>query len=130
EQLILLDEKREFEARRDELVKLAHLPLWESVEAAQKYERKMRENRAPLDGLLPSTRFIKVHGRLDQRLALLRCVEALRMYAAEHDGKLPEKLDDVGVPLPPDPYTGKPFRYERDGPTAHLRGTPPKGETQ
>ena len=31
--------------------------------------------------------------RLDQRLALLRCVEALRMYAAENDGKLPAKLE-------------------------------------
>jgi hypothetical protein len=31
------------------------------------------------------------------------------------------------VPLPDDPFTGKPFRYERDGSTAHLRGSPPPG---
>jgi len=66
-------------------------------------------------------------GRLEQRIALLRHVEAIRMYAADHGGKLPEKLADAGVPLPPDPFTGQPFRYEVKDGTAHLRGTPPKG---
>ena len=32
------------------------------------------------------------------------------------------------MPLPDDPFTGKPFRYEVIGNTAHLRGTPPRGE--
>ncbi len=64
---------------------------------------------------------------MDQRIALLRHVEALRLYAAEHDGTLPAKLSDVSVPLPVDPFTGKPFRYEVTGNTAHLRGTPPAG---
>jgi hypothetical protein len=31
------------------------------------------------------------------------------------------------VPLPDDPFTGKPFRYELIGTTAHLRGSPPPG---
>jgi hypothetical protein len=130
EQIVLLDEKREFQARRDELFKLTYLPCWQAVKEAAKFERKMKANRAPLDGLLPSIRFIKVHGRLDQRLALLQCVEALRMYAADHGGALPEKLEDVGVPLPADPFTGKPFLYKLEGATAHVRGTPPEGETQ
>jgi hypothetical protein len=30
--------------------------------------------------------------------------------------------------LPDDPLTGKPFRYELAGDTAHLRGQPPAGE--
>ena len=51
------------------------------------------------------------------------------MYAAEHDGAFPAKLSDVSVPLPEDPFTGKPFRYELTGGTAHIRGTPP-GENQ
>ena len=68
--------------------------------------------------------------RLDQRIALLRHVEALRLYAAEHDGALPAKLSDVAVPLPDDPFTGKPFRYEVTGNTAHLRGTPPSAEAK
>ena len=68
--------------------------------------------------------------RLDQRIALLRHVEALRLYAAEHDGTLPAKLSEISVPLPDDPFTGKPFRYEVAGDTAHLRGSPPLGEEQ
>ena len=65
---------------------------------------------------------------LDQRIALLRHVEALRLYAAEHGGTLPRSLSEVPVPLPDDPLTGKPFRYELAGDTAHLRGQPPAGE--
>ena len=68
--------------------------------------------------------------RLQQRLALLTCVEALRMHAAEHEGKLPAQLSDIKLPLPVDPVTGKPFAYKLDGGTAHLRGTPPAGLEQ
>ena len=32
------------------------------------------------------------------------------------------------MPLPADPFTGKPFLYQVEGDTAHLRGTPPPGE--
>ena len=35
---------------------------------------------------------------------------------------------DLSVPLPVDPFTGKPFGYEQKGGTAHLRGTPPQAE--
>ena len=69
----------------------------------------------------------RAQARLDQRIALLRHVEALRLYAAEHDGALPANLSEISVPLPDDPFTGKPFRYEVTGDTAHLRGTPPPG---
>jgi hypothetical protein len=68
--------------------------------------------------------------RLEQRLAMLRIVEALRWYAAENDGRFPQKLANFKEPLPVDPMTGKPFKYESDGKTAHLRGTPPKGMEQ
>jgi hypothetical protein len=68
-----------------------------------------------------------VKGRHEQRFALLRHVEALRLYAAEHERKLPANLSDVTAPLPDDPFTGKPIRYEVAGNTAHLRGTPPSG---
>ena len=58
----------------------------------------------------------------------MRHVEALRLYAAEHDGKLPAKLSDISVPLPIDPVTGKPFVYAVDGATAHIRGSSLQGE--
>lgn len=59
--------------------------------------------------------------RLDRRVAALRVVEAIRLYAASHDGKLPEELNQVTeVPVPEDPATGKPFEYRRDGAAAVL----------
>jgi hypothetical protein len=43
-------------------------------------------------------------------LAGLRCVEALRLYAAAHEGKPPAKWSDItAVPLPINPVTGKGF---------------------
>lgn len=62
--------------------------------------------------------------RADQRIAMLRVVESLRLYAAAHGGRLPGKLDEVTeVPLPMDPVTGAPFDYQLEGETAVLRST-------
>jgi hypothetical protein len=131
DQVILLDEKREYEVRRDDLMKAMKLPYWELEVATAKATLPL-EPKSPstslFDGFVPAlTKVRQAQGRLEQRIALLRHVEALRLYAADHDGKLPEKLADVGVPLPVDPFTGKPFRYALEGATAHLRGTPPRG---
>jgi hypothetical protein len=50
--------------------------------------------------------------RFDRRVAALRVVEAVRHYAATHDGKLPQKLAQITeTPIPHDPFTGKPFEY-------------------
>jgi hypothetical protein len=59
--------------------------------------------------------------RLERDLAALRVIEALRLHAAAHDGKLPGDLNDVTeVPVPLNPVTGKPFVYRLDGTTAIL----------
>jgi hypothetical protein len=128
DQVILLDERREYEVRRDDLMKVAPLSTWQALELMSQV-RPTREQGLFANLLLPALYKVRVaQGRLEQRLALLRHVEALRLYAAEHDGKLPAKLADCTVPLPDDPFTGKPFRYEVSGSTAHLRGTPPAGQ--
>jgi hypothetical protein len=55
----------------------------------------------------------------------LRVIEALRMYAADHDGALPAKLADIEeVPVPTNPATGKPFVYRLDGAKAILELPP------
>ncbi len=59
--------------------------------------------------------------RARQRVAYLRTLEAIRLYAHEHDGKLPEQLSDITVPLPNDPVTGKPFAYSLKDGVAHLQ---------
>jgi hypothetical protein len=67
-------------------------------------------------------------GRVDRRLAALRCVEALRLYAAGHGGRWPAALSDITeVPAPPDPVTGKPFVYKPDGARATLAAPLPPG---
>ena len=128
EQVVLLDEKRELEERRDNVTKLMNLPTWQAHELGSKLPRPNLETTLLGNALYSAYQKIRIaQGRLEHRIALLRHVEAIRLYAAEHGGKLPEKLADVTVPLPVDPYTGKPFRYVLEGSTAHLRGTPPSG---
>lgn len=125
-QVLLLDENREYEVRRDEYMKLMRLQQWQ-IDALAPSD-KPGKRKALFELLLPGLDKVrKAQSRIEQRIGLLRCVEALRLYAADHDGKLPEKLADVAVPLPVDPFTGKAFRYEVQGDTAHLRGTPPRG---
>jgi hypothetical protein len=68
--------------------------------------------------------------KCEQRIALLRGVEAVRLYAAAHGGQLPQDLKATGVPVPVDPATGGPIRYELTDGKAIIRGTPPKGMEQ
>jgi hypothetical protein len=131
DQVILLDEARECQARFDEIVKTMSFAAWQFEALTEKYKAAKREQAYFADTLLPTTALVTVRrtqARFEQRIALLRHVEALRMYAAEHAGAFPAKLADVSVPLPDDPFTGKPFRYEVSGKTANLRGTPPSAE--
>jgi len=127
DQVILLDDVRGYETYRDDFMKLMNLPDWELDRLAVQIKRP---KEPPLfDAFVPAILKVRhAQGRLEQRIALLRHVEALRLYAADHAGKLPAKLADVPVPLPHDPFTGKPFRYRLAGETAHLYGTPPRGE--
>jgi hypothetical protein len=129
-QVILLDEKRDYEIRRDEGLKLLGLAPWQ-IDALLAGENSPPGSDGLFVDLLPHIVEVRrAQGRLEQRIALVRHVEALRLYVAEHDGKLPEKLSDVPMPLPSDPFTGKPFDCTIESATAHLRGSPPRGEEQ
>ena len=103
DQVILLDEKREFEVRFDDDMKTVDLPVWQ-VEALTARITLKKPPALFADALVPAiTAVRRAQARIDQRIALLRHVEALRLYAAEHDGTLPAKLSDVSVPLPDRP---------------------------
>jgi hypothetical protein len=130
EQVILLDEKRELEVRFDDMAKLINFSFWEYEELAR--QAKPNPARAVFaDAILPAIANVRrAQARLDQRVALLRQVEALRLHAADHQGALPARLAEISVPLPLDPITGKSFRYQLEGRTAHIRGSPPRGEEQ
>jgi hypothetical protein len=59
--------------------------------------------------------------RNDRHFAVLRVIEALRLYAASHVGKLPTQLSEITeVPIPDDPVTGKSFNYRLERDTAYL----------
>lgn len=77
--------------------------------------------------LLPAVHKVSDAGvKLDRRLCGLRCVEAIRLYAAGHDGQLPATLAAITeVPLPSDPVTGRAFQYDVSGGTATLTAPPP-----
>jgi hypothetical protein len=66
--------------------------------------------------------------RLQTRFAAIQTIEALRMYAATHDGQLPKALEDVTiVPVPLNPATDKAFPYEFKDGVATLTVPPPLG---
>ncbi len=66
--------------------------------------------------------------RLDRDVAALQGIEAVRHYAATHDGQLPAQLTDItDATVPKNPETGKPFGYRLDGSKAVLDVAAPKG---
>jgi hypothetical protein len=122
-QVILVDEKRDYEVQRDERMKLLALPLCQ-IDSLGGSKKEESDGDGLLADLLPHIiKLRRIQGHLEQQIALLRHVEALRIYAAKHDGTLPARLSDFSVPLPIDPVTGTPFAYAVDGVTAHIRGS-------
>jgi hypothetical protein len=56
--------------------------------------------------------YVSTH-KIEREIDALRVVEALRNYAAAHHSQLPDSLEKITeVPVPNDPFTGKPFHYE------------------
>jgi 2-methylaconitate cis-trans-isomerase PrpF len=66
--------------------------------------------------------------RLENNLNGLQCVEAIRHYAASHDGQLPENLSDISqMEIPKDVMSGKAFEYRRTSAGAVLKSVMPQG---
>ena len=116
-----------YKISRDGYLKLLTLPHWQRRPLLDERERKLQREYAnpvvPLD-MLANALFpaigatFNAEARSVMQTDVLRIVEAIRLYAAQNDGKLPEKLDDiVAVPIPPfDPFSGKPYSYKiKDG---------------
>jgi hypothetical protein len=138
-QVALLQGFAEYERLYDEAAKWHGLPYWEAwPQLRREAERLQGQRNHPADApAIPlAARFVpvvaKVHwhrARLERRLAALRCVEAARLYAAAHGGRLPPTLGDIQeVPVPDDPMTGKPFEYRLAGDKAILHAPAPNGE--
>lgn len=120
-QVVLIDELNRYEAARDDLLKWLSVPAWQLPPANDKLA-----DHALLTPLAPAVVKVSVaRARLQQQVAMLQVVEALRAHAAAHGGRLPGGLDEVRLPLPNDPFTNRPFRYEVLNAVGHVRGTPP-----
>jgi hypothetical protein len=139
-QVVALKAYREYRDAYDEALKWAYVPGGFHHPAYREAAKKCEAAGRRLDqyffhGLLRALDGIgiaieKVQGsidRLDRRLAALRCVEAVRLYAAAR-GRLPAALADVTeVPAPTDPVSGKPFEYKVAANVATLAGPLPPG---
>jgi hypothetical protein len=130
----------EYDRHYDNMYKWQNLPYWEALPGLLQAERELKESKASIlsrggiplaELLIPATqRVLLAQARLDRRIAALRCVEAIRLHAAGHNGKLPESLRAITqLPLPLDPLTGKSFEYRLEKKGAVLVGPPPDGST-
>ncbi len=125
-----------FDESYDDAYKWHSLPYWQARPELAKANQRFRERRsqegeamALVSSLTPAVNAVMVaQARVDRRVAMLRIVEALRLYAAE-GGKLPGRLGDIrDIPIPIDPVTGKAFDYTVNGESAVLYAGPPEGE--
>jgi hypothetical protein len=126
--VILLYSVELYQGLSDEQYKLTFLPYAEGERWYAQADRMLKQAAAgrreiiPLTLLLPLISAAKhAETRMEWTIARLRIFEALRIYAAAHDGRLPDRLDDVGeVPIPRNPFDDKPFNYRREGNRAVL----------
>jgi hypothetical protein len=128
-----LDQYQTLHKERDEILKL---PYPQMLPRAHQWTREFNDmkRREPNNLFLQTSgtfdRVAEIYARLDRELAALTTVEALRSYAAAHDGKLPAHLEDItDTPAPINPRSGTPFGYTLNGDTANLSDPQPTSDS-
>jgi hypothetical protein len=136
-QVALMHSLGDVDALYDKLFKRQSFPYWQIVQEPKRRQAsmpapKMNDHDEPAIRLrleefeLP--RLLKVlesRARLDRQFAALRGLEAIRLYAAEHKGQLPAKLEEIkNIPIPVCPVTGQPFAYRRTGENTAILSAP------
>ena len=135
-QLVLMFFLDHHDRELESYMRLQNLPYWQARPFLNKMHAERVARRSDemayriIDMWTPAfDRFFISRPRLERRFALLRHIEAFRLYAAEHGGEWPDTLDDLRpLPLPIDPYTGKAFSYRREGDKAILEADAPPGQ--
>jgi len=121
-QAVLIYQKQEYQEMLDNMFKWFSIPYSQAQTHLDNCERlfddhhRVKGIKTNLFGtLLPAlSRIAFLQARLDRHIALLRTIEAIRMFAADHSGRLPGSLAEItSVPIPADPVTGKDFLYDR-----------------
>jgi len=135
-QIVLIYTIRTYEDIRDDRFKWFFVSYPEGVLGAEAATEEIQHADQGERQISPLVKFLLVVGnpaliassRTDRDMAILRVIEALRIYGASHDGHLPQSLGEVTeVPVPLDPITGKAFAYRLEGNTATLQVTPLRG---
>ncbi|AMV23730.1 hypothetical protein VT84_04910 [Gemmata sp. SH-PL17] len=125
-QVILMDDFLQYENELDDNMKWTNVPFWRAPA-----DFGTQKHPGAFGTLLPVYKKVTLaRVRLEQLVAQLTVVEAVRAHAAENGGQLPTALDAVKLPLPIDPISGKLFVYEVKENRATIRGTPPPGQEQ
>ena len=126
-QVVFLAMRRFYDTSKDELAKWEKNPYWIAApklaatrDRIETDAKRIGPSATPAAGLAEDmVHACSAFARLDQHLATLQTVEALRLHAAIHGG-LPESLADMPVPAPLDPATGRPIAYSIAGNRAVL----------
>jgi hypothetical protein len=136
-QVVLLYTMQIYDESRDALFKWFALPYPEAKAGLDKFQTAWTDVRdreiVPLFSVLaPATGAVaNASARHERSFAMLRTIEAMRLYAAAHGGQPPQRLEDVSeVPVPIDPFSGKSFIYRAEGDTAVLEAPLPPGMGQ
>lgn len=137
-QVLLIHTMHTYDRLRDDTFKWSALPYWQARAGMEQAMQRLKPESArhevlPLADLtLPAFQAAQRAQALGQRtLHLLTVIEALKLYAAGHDGDLPEQLADIHeAPVPYDPVTGEVFRYHLDGEHAVLEAPAPEGTSK
>jgi hypothetical protein len=129
-QVALLVEMNGYEQMMDEQIKWLGEPYYKIADRLDQLDKARKAQpkgisilpEEGLNYLVPAVgKIFAARARLQRKVDILRCVEAIRAYAAAHDGGLPATLDAIkDVPIPIDPVTGKAFAYTIKGETATL----------
>jgi hypothetical protein len=132
-QVVAIHSYRLYEEARDDIFKWSGLPYWQAYKGMNESGQHPRAGWDKLRGGIPfsiilpavnSVLFVPV--RVERRLNVAQHIEAIRLYAANHNGSLPPSLEAITeAPVPLDPATGKFFDYKLDGSTATLTAPAP-----
>jgi hypothetical protein len=119
---------------RDDEFKWVRLPYYQAYKGMNKslvHGNKAQQSKLLLrlfTLLTPAIRSIHMAQiMVDRRLDAIQCIEAIRIYGADH-GKFPAGLEDISeAPVPLDAATGLPFGYRVQGDHATLSAPSPPG---
>jgi hypothetical protein len=131
-QIILLYTMQTYDELRDDLLKYFFVPHPQGRKRMEQANAQASDGREiiPLfqtyhKGVELPVENAQTRGNRD--LAALQVLEAIRLYGAAHDGRLPDSLGDITeVPIPLDPFRGEPFLYERTAKDTAVLKSPPR----